>query len=80
MPLLVRPGWARLGGELQGRLLAVRFRGLHSDYVVDTAVGNLLIREPGPPRYAAGADVGWTLSRTWPLGRPGADARSLAKL
>ncbi len=82
LPLLVRPGWARLGGELRGRLLAVRFRGPHSDYVVDTAVGDLLIREPGPPRYATGADVTWTLSRTWALGAaaPTETKRSLTEL
>ncbi len=80
VPLLVRPGWARLGGELTGRLLAVRFRGPHSDHVVETAVGTVLIREPGPPRHAAGNDVTWTLSRAWPLQHPSADMLSLAKL
>jgi hypothetical protein len=70
VPLLVRPGWARLGGELGGRLLAVRFRGPHSDHIVETAAGNLLIREPGPPRHAAGTKVTWALARTWPLDRP----------
>jgi len=70
VPLLVRPGWAHLGGELRGRLQSVRFRGPHSDHVVETAAGDLLIREPGPPRHVAGADVTWTLSRTWPLESP----------
>ncbi|MBA2445329.1 MAG: ABC transporter ATP-binding protein [Nocardioidaceae bacterium] len=67
VPLLVRPGWARLGGELTGRLQSVRFRGPHCDYSVETASGNVLIREPGPPRHAAGTDVRWTLKRTWPM-------------
>jgi len=69
-PLLVRPGWARLGGELPGQVRAVRFRGPHSDHLVETAAGGVLIRAPGPPRHAAGDRVSWTLSRTWPLERP----------
>ncbi len=77
--LLVRPGWAHLGGPLSGRLLAGRFRGRHSDYVVETAAGNVLIREPGPPRYAAGADVTWTLSRIWPLERPKVNVVSVTR-
>ena len=67
VPLLVRPGWARLGGELTGRLRAARFRGPHSDHLVETSMGEVLIREPGPPRHAVGDDVRWTLSRIWPL-------------
>jgi len=81
VPLLVRPGWAHLGGELSGRLRSVRFHGPHSDHVVETAAGNLLIREPGPPRHVAGADVTWTLCRTWPLGDTQPKVQeSLAKL
>ncbi len=68
VPLLVRPGWARLGGELRGRLRAVSFRGPHSDYLVETPAGEVLIREVGPPRHAAEDDVAWTLTRAWPLG------------
>jgi len=67
VPLLVRPGWARLGGELTGRLRAARCRGPHSDHLVETSMGEVLIREPGPPRHAVGDDVPWTLSRIWPL-------------
>ena len=51
---LVRPGWARLGGPLEGRLRAVWFRGPHSDHLVDTPLGEVLIREPGPPQHAVG--------------------------
>ncbi len=65
--LLVRPGWAHFGGELPGRLRAVWFRGPHSDHLVDTGQGEVLIREPGPPRHAVGDEVTWTLSRTWPM-------------
>ena len=70
--MLVRPGWARLGGELPGRLRAVRFRGPHSDHLVETAAGEVLIRAAGPPRHAAGDEVSWTLSRVWPLAGSGA--------
>jgi ABC-type Fe3+/spermidine/putrescine transport system ATPase subunit len=65
--LLVRPGWARLGGPLDGKLRAVWFRGPHSDYLVESAAGELLIREPGPPRHPVGVRVGWTLLHGWPL-------------
>ena len=65
--LLVRPGWAHLGGPLEGRLRGVWFRGPHSDHLIDTPLGEVLIREDGPPRHAAGACVGWVLARSWPL-------------
>jgi iron(III) transport system ATP-binding protein len=65
--LLVRPGWARLGGPLDGKLRAVWFRGPHSDYLVESGAGELLIREPGPPRHPVGVRVGWTLLHGWPL-------------
>ncbi len=65
--LLVRPGWARLGGELAGRLREVWFRGPHSDYLMETEAGTVLIREPGPPRCRAGESCGWSLQRTWVL-------------
>jgi ABC-type Fe3+/spermidine/putrescine transport system ATPase subunit len=66
--LLLRPGWARLGGPLPGRLGAVRFRGPHSDHLVETPLGEVLIREPGPPRHPVGACTGWTLVHGWPIG------------
>ncbi len=65
--LLVRPGWARLGGEREGRLHAVWFRGPHSDHLVATAAGDVLIREPGPPEHQVGDPVGWRLERSWVL-------------
>jgi ABC-type Fe3+/spermidine/putrescine transport system ATPase subunit len=65
--LLVRPGWARLGGPLEGRLRAVWFRGPHSDHLVDTPLGEVLIREAGAPRHPVGACTGWTMTRSWPL-------------
>ena len=71
--LLVRPGWARLGGPSDGVVGAVRFRGPHSDYLVETPRGALLVREPGPPCHPVGARPGWTLLRSWPLS-PGSAA------
>jgi ABC-type Fe3+/spermidine/putrescine transport system ATPase subunit len=66
-PVLVRPGWARLNGPLPGRLREVWFRGPHSDHLVATAMGDLLIREPGAPCGVPGDDVSWSLLRSWPL-------------
>jgi len=66
--LLVRPGWAGLGGDLTGRVSAVWFRGPHSDHLVETARGSLLIREPGPPRCRVDDEVSWSLHRHWALG------------
>jgi len=65
--VLVRPGWARLGGPEKAEVRAVWFRGPHTDYLADTPRGELLLREPGAPRHPAGARVGWTLERGWPL-------------
>ena len=80
--LLVRPEWVSLvppGGDSpeggRGQVQAVWFRGPHSEYLLDTARGRLLVREPGPPVHRRGEQVGWHLRRTWPLpvsgtGRP----------
>jgi len=65
--LLVRPGWARLGGDRQGRVRAVWFRGPHSDHLVETAAGDVLIREAGVPQRRVGERVAWSLERTWAL-------------
>ncbi len=71
--VLVRPDWASLGGDLPGRVVAVRFGGPHTDYQVDTPAGGILIRENGPPRHTAGAAVTWTLRQAW-LAPPAPDA------
>ncbi|MGI8645542.1 MAG: ABC transporter ATP-binding protein [Nocardioides sp.] len=68
--LLVRPEWAALGGDEPATVAQVWFRGPHSDYLLDTAQGRLLVREPGPPAHTVGERVGWTARRTWPLRRP----------
>ena len=66
--ILVRPDWAGLGGDLPGRVAAVRFAGPHTDYELSTPAGDLLIRESGPPRLPAGGTTTWTLRRLWPAG------------
>ena len=65
--LLVRPEWASLCGDRSARIRDVWFRGPHSDYLLDTAQGRLLVREPGPPAHQRGEDVSWGLRRSWPL-------------
>lgn len=65
--LLVRPDWARLGGERTARLVEVWFRGPSSDYLLETARGSLLVRHPGPPRHRPGEQVRWSLTRSWAL-------------
>ena len=65
--ILVRPEWASLGGDRSARVGDVWFRGPHSDYLLDTPQGRLLVREPGPPTRRRGDDVTWGLRRSWPL-------------
>jgi ABC-type Fe3+/spermidine/putrescine transport system ATPase subunit len=72
--LLVRPEWAclgaSLGGAFEGRLKEVWFGGPHSDYLVDSPLGTLLIREPGAPVHRPGEVVPWSLRRSWHLDPP----------
>jgi ABC-type Fe3+/spermidine/putrescine transport system ATPase subunit len=68
--LIVRPDWAGLGGELPGSLHAAWYRGPHTDYQISTAAGDLLLREPGPPRAQPGDAVGWHIDQAWPLPSP----------
>lgn len=64
---LVRPEWARLGGPLPGRVVAVRYRGPETDYRLETPAGTVEVREPGVPRARVGDTPGWTLHRVWLL-------------
>ena len=64
---LIRPGWAHLGGDRAGRVEAVRFLGPHSDYQLSTDLGQLLVRQPGPPQHVVGVEVTWSLDRIWRL-------------
>ena len=67
-PVLVRPEWACLGGPRTAVVADVRFRGPHSDYLLDTAGGLLLVREAGPPAYRRGERVSWDMRRRWAIG------------
>ena len=66
--VLVRPDWARLGGELPATVRRTRFSGPHTDYHLATPAGQVVVRAAGPPRLAEGARTSWTLQRAWVLG------------
>ena len=68
--VLVRPGWAALGGQIPGAIRQVWYRGAHTDYRLDTPAGPVVIREGGPPRAKAGERVSWDLRRGWVVNRP----------
>jgi iron(III) transport system ATP-binding protein len=65
--VMVRPEWVRLEGDHTARIADVRYRGPHSDYLLETDQGSLLVREPGPPEHVRDDRVGWTLHESWPL-------------
>jgi hypothetical protein len=65
--LLVRPDWTAMGGPLPGVVLASWFRGPHTDHLLDTPAGEVLVREPGQERHPAGTRVSWDLHRVWPV-------------
>jgi iron(III) transport system ATP-binding protein len=69
--VLVRPEWAVLGGDRPGVVSDVWFRGPHTDYLLDTGEGPLLVRHPGPPEHRRGDPTTWTLRRSWPLRESG---------
>jgi len=62
---LVRPDWVRFEGPLAASISDVRYRGTHTDYRLETALGTLLVREPGPARFEAGAKTSCTIDRVW---------------
>ncbi len=66
--LLVRPDWITLDGDLPGTVEGASYRGPHTDYRIGSPGGRLDVREPGPPRHAVGASVGWRVHRAWPIG------------
>jgi len=65
---LVRPDWVRFGGSRPATVADVRFRGTHTDYRLHTELGVILLREPGPPRFAVEAAVDYTVERVWRMG------------
>lgn len=78
-PVLVRPDWVRLGGDLPGRVESVRYRGPHTDLVVAVLGGQLLVSCPGPPRRQAGERVGLTVTQTWPMASQTAEAQPVTR-
>lgn len=62
---IVRPDWAGLGGELEGIVRAVWYRGAHTDQELLTDAGMLMLRNPGPPAAAPGDRITWHLDRAW---------------
>jgi iron(III) transport system ATP-binding protein len=65
---LVRPDWVRFEGPLEATVEDVRFRGTHTDYRLQTVLGTILLREPGPPRVAPGEAASCTVERVWRTG------------
>lgn len=65
---LVRPDWVRFGGDLPATVSDVRFRGTHTDYRLETTLGTVFLREPGPPRFDEGAVTDCTIERVWRMG------------
>ncbi|MDX1689452.1 MAG: ABC transporter ATP-binding protein [Acidimicrobiia bacterium] len=67
----LRPEWAALGGPARGRVVSLRFRGPHTDVVLDTPAGRVLLRVREAAIPAPGDVVGWRPERVWPLGTAG---------
>jgi ABC-type Fe3+/spermidine/putrescine transport system ATPase subunit len=65
--VLVRPDWAKLGGDRTGIVADVWFRGSHTDYVLDTPDGQLQLRAAGLPAHERGEKVSWSLDHSWTL-------------
>jgi ABC-type Fe3+/spermidine/putrescine transport system ATPase subunit len=70
--LMVRPDWVRVGGPLCSRVARLAFAGPHTDYLLDTPVGDVLLRLPGPPEHAVGSALPWTIERAWAVAEPAA--------
>lgn len=72
LAVLVRPDWVTLGGDLQGVVAAVGFRGPYTDYRLKSPAGSVQLQLPGAPRHAVGDRLPWTLRRGWTLTSPAA--------
>ena len=66
-PVLVRPDWVRFGGDRAGVVADVWFRGSYTDYALQTAEGDLLLRSLAAPTYQIGEKITWSLDHAWPL-------------
>jgi iron(III) transport system ATP-binding protein len=67
---LVRPDWLRFDGPLPATVLEVRYRGTHTDYRLSIPGGEVLLREPGQPRFAVGAVASCRVERAWRMPEP----------
>jgi iron(III) transport system ATP-binding protein len=67
---LVRPDWVRFDGPIPATIEDVRYRGTHTDYRLATGLGSVLLREPGPPRWDAGAQTSCRVERRWRVPGP----------
>jgi ABC-type Fe3+/spermidine/putrescine transport system ATPase subunit len=65
--LLIRPDWAELGGPLEGLVERMRYEGPHTDYLVTTTAGLLLLRHSGPPRVVVGEPTDFGIQQAWAL-------------
>ena len=50
---------------MSGRVTDVRYRGTHTDYRLETELGSVLLREPGPARLQEGAEASLSIERVW---------------
>ena len=57
----------RFGGDRAGVVADVWFRGSYTDYALETAEGDLLLRSLATPIHERGEDITWSLDRAWPL-------------
>lgn len=68
--VLVRPEWARLGGDgVAAELTGVSFHGPHTDHHLATPAGRLTVRTAGLARARAGEAVRVVIERGWALPR-----------
>ena len=67
---LVRPDWVRFEGPVSATVHEVRFRGSHTDYRLATELGEILLREPGLPRFDTGAETSCRIERVWRMPEP----------
>jgi len=62
---LVRPDWLRFEGPIGATVRESRYRGTHTDYRLTTERGDVLLREPGQPRFAEGTATSCRIERVW---------------
>jgi ABC-type Fe3+/spermidine/putrescine transport system ATPase subunit len=67
---LVRPDWLRFDGPVPASIREVRFRGTHTDYRLAIPGGEVLLREPGQPRLAAGSETSCRIEHAWRMPEP----------